>query len=54
MVQLEVIQRKLAELGARVARVKAHRQASPDELAGDRDALDLVAFNLHARSTGGL
>ncbi len=46
MVRLEIVQRKLAELDARVARVRAHRRASADELASDRDALDLVAFNL--------
>lgn len=46
MVQLDIVQRKLAELAARVARVRAHRRATPDELASDRDALDLVAFNL--------
>jgi len=46
MVQLEIVQRKLAELDARVARVRAHRKSSPDDLASDRDALDLVAFNL--------
>ena len=46
MVQLEIVQRKLAELDAHVARVRTHRRASPAELASDRDALDLVAFNL--------
>ncbi len=46
MVQQEIVQRKLAELERRVLRVQAHRRASPDELAADRDALDLVAFNL--------
>jgi uncharacterized protein YutE (UPF0331/DUF86 family) len=46
VVRLEIMQRKLAELDARVARVRAHRRASADELASDRDALDLVAFNL--------
>lgn len=46
MVQLEIAQRKLAELDARAARVRAHRRATVAELAADRDALDLVAFNL--------
>jgi len=46
MVQLEIVQRKLADLDARVARVRAHRRPTPAELASDRDALDLVAFNL--------
>lgn len=46
MVRLEIVQRKLAELEARVARVREHRRPSATELASDRDALDLVAFNL--------
>lgn len=46
MVQLDIVQRKLAEIGERMTRVRAHRCATPDELASDRDALDLVAFNL--------
>lgn len=46
MVQLEIVQRKLAELDSRVARVRQHRRATADDLASDRDALDLVAFNL--------
>lgn len=46
MVREQIVQRKLAELDARVARVRTHRRASTDELASDRDALDLVAFNL--------
>ncbi|TMQ05752.1 MAG: DUF86 domain-containing protein [Deltaproteobacteria bacterium] len=46
MVQLEIVQRKLADLEGRVARVRAHRRPSAAELASDRDALDLVAFNL--------
>jgi uncharacterized protein YutE (UPF0331/DUF86 family) len=46
VVQLEIVKRKLAELDVRVARVRAHRRTSADELAADRDALDLVAFNL--------
>jgi hypothetical protein len=44
--RLDIMQRKLAQLDARVARLRVHRRASPDELASDRDALDLVAFNL--------
>src|SRR5262249_18338528 len=46
VVRLEIVQRKLAELDHRVARVRVHRRASRDELALDRDALDLVAFNV--------
>jgi hypothetical protein len=41
MVRPEIVQRKLADLDGRVARVRAHRRASPDELTADRDALDL-------------
>jgi uncharacterized protein YutE (UPF0331/DUF86 family) len=46
VVQWEIVRRKLGELDARVARVRAHRRATAAELAADRDALDLVAFNL--------
>jgi uncharacterized protein YutE (UPF0331/DUF86 family) len=46
VVQREIVQRKLADLDARVARVRAHRRPTAAELASDRDALDLVAFNL--------
>ncbi|HET7506061.1 MAG TPA: DUF86 domain-containing protein [Kofleriaceae bacterium] len=46
MVQLEIVQRKLAELDDRVARVRVHRRTTPADLGSDRDALDLVAFNL--------
>lgn len=46
MVQQEIVLRKLSELDQRVARVRAHRRATADDLAADRDALDLVAFNL--------
>ena len=46
MVQQEIVLRKLSELDQRVARVRTHRRATADELAADRDALDLVAFNL--------
>jgi hypothetical protein len=37
---------KLAELEDRIERVRSHRTATADELAAQRDALDLVAFNL--------
>lgn len=46
MVQLEIVRRKLAELDDRVARVRTHRRATAAALAIERDALDLVAFNL--------
>lgn len=37
---------KLAELADRVGRVRAHRKASGSELKADRDATDVIAFNL--------
>ena len=37
---------KLAELNDRVTRVKQHCARTPAELAANRDALDLVSFNL--------
>ncbi|HEU4370572.1 MAG TPA: DUF86 domain-containing protein [Methylomirabilota bacterium] len=37
---------KLSELADHLARVRARRKATAEELARDRDALDLVAFNL--------
>jgi uncharacterized protein YutE (UPF0331/DUF86 family) len=37
---------KLAELGERVERVRARCPGSAEELRTDRDALDLVSFNL--------
>ena len=46
MVDLDLIAAKLGELSDRVARVRATRPASADELATDCDALDLVSFNL--------
>jgi hypothetical protein len=46
MVDLDLIAAKLAELADRVARVRKHRPASAEVLAADRDALDLVSFNL--------
>jgi uncharacterized protein YutE (UPF0331/DUF86 family) len=46
MVDLDVLSRKLAELRDRLARVREHCPASPEALSADRDALDLVSFNL--------
>ncbi len=46
MVDLDLIAAKLGELADRIARVRAARPASAAELAADRDALDLVSFNL--------
>jgi len=46
MVDADVIAAKLGELADRVGRVRQHRPADADALAADRDALDLVSFNL--------
>jgi uncharacterized protein YutE (UPF0331/DUF86 family) len=46
LVDRKLITAKLVELADRVARARAHEKASARELAADRDALDLVAFNL--------
>lgn len=46
MVDADVIAAKLVELTDRVGRVRHHRPGDAEELAQDRDALDLVSFNL--------
>jgi len=46
MVDENVIAAKLADLEDRVARVRAHRPPTAKSLSEDRDAFDLVAFNL--------
>lgn len=46
MVDRDVITAKLAELTDRVGRVRGHRPADAEALAADRDAFDLVSFNL--------
>lgn len=48
MVSRDVVAAKLADLSARVERVRKHcgGRASSTDLAADPDALDLVAFNL--------
>lgn len=46
MVDVGIVTAKLVELAGRVGRVRAHAKATVDELASDRDAQDLVAFNL--------
>ena len=46
MVNRTLISSKLAELADRVARVRKHRTPTADGLRADRDAADLVAFNL--------
>jgi uncharacterized protein YutE (UPF0331/DUF86 family) len=46
MVDRDLVASKLSELADRLERVRARRVATVQELARDRDALDLVAFNL--------
>jgi len=46
MTDRDVVVAKLAELDDRIARVRANVRGSASELASDRDASDLVAFNL--------
>jgi uncharacterized protein YutE (UPF0331/DUF86 family) len=46
MVDLDVLAAKLRELAERIARVREHRLPGAAALAADRDALDLVSFNL--------
>ncbi len=46
MVSRDLLALKLAELEDRVERVRTHTPESVEALKADRDALDLVAFNL--------
>jgi len=46
MVKADVVAAKLSDLSDRIARVRAHRKADASALGADRDALDLVSFNL--------
>lgn len=46
MVDPNLVASKLSELAEHVGRVRTRRKATAGELARDRDALDLVAFNL--------
>jgi uncharacterized protein YutE (UPF0331/DUF86 family) len=46
MLDHDLVASKLSELADRLERVRTRRKASADELGRDRDALDLVAFNL--------
>jgi uncharacterized protein YutE (UPF0331/DUF86 family) len=46
LVDRKLVTSKLAELADRVARARAHAKPTAAELAADRDALDLVSFNL--------
>ena len=46
MVNKDLLAAKLAELKDRIGRVQAHAPVSVELLQSNRDALDLVAFNL--------
>lgn len=46
MVDRDLVASKLAELSEHVARVRQHRKPTAEALRRDRDARDLVAFNL--------
>jgi uncharacterized protein YutE (UPF0331/DUF86 family) len=46
MVNRDLVAAKLADLSDRVSRVRLHCPREPAELAANRDALDLVSFNL--------
>lgn len=46
MVDRDLVAAKLSELADHLARVRARRTPTADDLKRDRDALDLVAFNL--------
>ncbi|MEO7329943.1 MAG: DUF86 domain-containing protein [Minicystis sp.] len=46
MVDRQLAAAKMAELADRIERVRRHCPPSAEELAHDRDALDLVSFNL--------
>jgi uncharacterized protein YutE (UPF0331/DUF86 family) len=46
MVDKDLLAAKLVELADRIERVRAHVPKTADALRADRDALDIVAFNL--------
>jgi hypothetical protein len=46
MVNKDLVAAKLVELADRLARVRQHRRPSADALLAERDALELVSFNL--------
>lgn len=46
MVRESLISSKLADLHDRLERVRSRAKSSPEALANDRDALELVSFNL--------
>jgi uncharacterized protein YutE (UPF0331/DUF86 family) len=46
VVREDIVRLKLAELEDRVSRIRTHQARDAEALAADRDALDIVAFNL--------
>lgn len=46
MVDRDLVASKLGELAEHVARARARRTATAEDLRRDRDALDLISFNL--------
>jgi uncharacterized protein YutE (UPF0331/DUF86 family) len=46
MVNRNLLAAKLTELASRLEQVRRHRKATLEELESDRDATELVAFNL--------
>ena len=46
MVDVNVVTSKMAELAMYIERVRSHCLVTEADLAADRDALDIVAFNL--------
>jgi len=46
MVKIDLVAAKLAQLADRISRIELHRPSSAEALAADRDALDLLSFNL--------
>src|SRR5688572_14584931 len=46
MVDRDLVQAKLGELDERLARMRERCPGSADAFSGDRDALDIVSFNL--------
>jgi uncharacterized protein YutE (UPF0331/DUF86 family) len=46
VVSADLVAAKLAELSDRIERVREHRKGDAAALAADRDALELVSFNL--------
>jgi uncharacterized protein YutE (UPF0331/DUF86 family) len=46
VVDARLLTSKLAELAGRIDRIRGHARATADDLASDRDALEIVSFNL--------